>query len=474
MRPLPNPTRLKPKAAIDTWQQLTPLTQGLLILLVVNTLWVLPSALVALSDYFIFHLPLKARELPFYHLVQFFTLRQDLDSWEPMWSAFEQLKAEPRMPLYAEIFFEQHTKFQYPLTSMLLFYALQAVLSPFNPSYPQALYSVLAVLSWLSFAILLIVSVKIFNISERQTAAPSPGKFEQILRAVLLILLGLSFYPAIRAYSLGQIQAWINALFAVMLWCWMREQKQIAGILGGLICLVKPQYAVILLWGVLRRQWRFAVTFVSVTAAGWLVACGMFGIANNLDYLKVLSFISKRGEAYYPNQSVNGLMNRLLFNGSNLTWTADSFAPFNGWIYGCTLASSVLLLLFALRPPVKRSQGTALDFALVSLTATMASPIAWEHHYGILLPIYAVILPQLFQHRVWNALSLPLLALSYVLASHYFYIAKKLADTPILNLAQSYLFFGALIVLLSLYRLRDQVSTPLLSPSESSLAPELS
>jgi alpha-1,2-mannosyltransferase len=468
-------SRSQLKQLVSAWQQLTPLTQGLLLLILVNTVLVLPSILLTLSDRFIFDLPVKPREIPQYHLWQFLRLRQDLDSWEPMWQAFEQIKAAPKEPLYAQIFFDENTKFQYPLTSLLLFYALQAVLAPFSSQYPETLYQLLAIISWLSFFGLLIVSVKIFSASQCASGSDKtsvmsidtgPRHFEQTLRILLLLGLGLTFYPAIRAYSLGQIQAWINLLFSLMLWGWFSEKKRFSGVLGGLICLIKPQYAVILLWSLLRRQWQFAIAFLSVTAAGWLTACMLFGLSNNLDYLKVLSFISKRGEAYYPNQSVNGLMNRLLFNGSNLQWTGDAFAPFNGWIYACTLFSSVLLLIFALRSP-RRAGGSVADFALVSLTATMASPVAWEHHYGILLPIYAMLLPQLLQHRIWSSFTLPLLGLSYGLSSNYFYVAREFADLPLLNVLQSYLFFGALIVLLSLYRLRDR--DPLTQPIATKL-----
>ncbi|MGP1381922.1 MAG: glycosyltransferase family 87 protein [Thainema sp.] len=450
---------LRPKlhTVIRYWQQLTPLTQGLLILLIACTLMSLFSTIVAISDALIFDLPVRTREIPFSHLFRFLTMRQDLDSWEPMWSAFEQLKASPHMPLYAEVFFEQHTKFQYPLTSLLLFYGLQAILSPFHPDNPQLLYQILAIISWIFFIGLIFVSIQIFNTSLVWTKVISPPRNERILQTVLLILLGLSFYPAIRAYSLGQIQAWINALFAVMLWCWMKEKKQISGVLGGLICLIKPQYAVILLWSLLRKQWRFAIAFMVTAAAGGLIAIALFGIENNLDYLKVLSYISKHGEAYYPNQSVNGLLNRLLFNGSNLKWTSDAFAPFNIWVYLGTLASSLLLLILALRPPQsKQLRGSTFDFATIALTTTMASPIAWEHHYGILLPIYAFVLPQIFQYRIWANWTLPILGLSYLLTSNYLYVAKHFAQLPLLNLLQSYLFFGSLLILLSLYRLQNR------------------
>ena len=32
----------------------------------------------------------------------------------------------------------------------------------------------------------------------------------------------------------------------------------------------------------------------------------------HIDYLRVLSYMAERGEAYFPNQSVNGLLNRLM------------------------------------------------------------------------------------------------------------------------------------------------------------------
>ena len=89
------------------------------------------------------------------------------------------------------------------------------------------------------------------------------------------------------------------------------------------------------------------------------------------------------------------------------------------------------------------------DFCTMALSITIASPIAWEHHYGILLPIFAVLLASSLGSRT----RLVLIAVSYVVISNFFPATNMLAFT-ILNVAQSYLLFAALMVLLLLHTAR--------------------
>ena len=80
------------------------------------------------------------------------------------------------------------------------------------------------------------------------------------------------------------------------------------------------------------------------------------------------------------------------------------------------------------------------------LSITMASPIAWEHHYGNMLPMYAVAFVALWERKgalIW-------LAVSYVLASHLWIVSNLVAGSP-LNLLQSYLFVGAMILLVLMH-----------------------
>ena len=178
----------------------------------------------------------------------------------------------------------------------------------------------------------------------------------------------------------------------------------------------------------------------------------VFGFVNHIDYFRVVSFLSERGEAYYPNHSINGLLNRIMgiFDPTpnrNLDFVAGEFPPFDPLVYGGTLLSSLAILTAALFNRSTRGDcGRLIDFSLMALSCTMASRIAWEHHYGILLPIFAVLVVLVARRPLW----LGLLAVSYALASVYIPATMLLAPTPF-NLAQSYLLFAALIVLALLH-----------------------
>jgi hypothetical protein len=135
-----------------------------------------------------------------------------------------------------------------------------------------------------------------------------------------------------------------------------------------------------------------------------------------------------------------------------------------------TVISSAILIGASLFYSIKsRRKGNVLDLAIVSLTCTIASPIAWEHHYGILLPIYAFLLPCLVKQPVFGKVTLPYLGLTYILSSNFLSIFNRLASIPILNILQSYLFIAALMLLVCLYALRRKESMNLPDNQISSL-----
>src|SRR5262249_31838194 len=137
-----------------------------------------------------------------------------------------------------------------------------------------------------------------------------------------------------------------------------------------------------------------------------------------------------------------------------------------------TLATSIALLAAAIfRRGNEGDRDRVLDICTMGLSVTMASPIAWEHHYGILFPIFAVLLASVIGSRT----RLILLAVSYVVISNSFPVTSLLAAT-VFNVVQSYLLFAALVVLALLHtagpgwqlgtsRLgREQVGEPALKP----------
>lgn len=232
-----------------------------------------------------------------------------------------------------------------------------------------------------------------------------------------------------------------------------------AGVVGGLICAIKPQLGLLLVWGLMRRQWGFAGPFAIVFGTLAVTTLVLYGIDNNLNYLDVLRYVSRHGEAYYPNQSVNGLLNRLFDNGNNTDFQPGEFPPFNSVVYAVTIATSILIVGAALFwRPAEFARASTIDLLIAGLSFTIASPVAWEHHYGILMPTFAVLLPVILRWPVVGRWSLPVLGLAYVLTANFFNLAQKFAGRPLLTPVQSYVFVGAVIALVLLYLARHAIA----------------
>ena len=377
------------------------------------------------------------------------------DSWMPMREALVYLdgadEASDAKLLYEEILFERGIKLQYPPMSLLPVDALRrTAVGADDP--------VLNGISWVAVLGCALFSAAIFVVASRRLD-PARGGAVDAVEFVLVAAAGLAFYPLVRGYYLGQIQTWIDFLTAAVALAWLLGGRGSAGVLAGLACLIKPQLGVALLWAAARGHWRFAVGQVCVVGVAVVASVLLYGFANHVDYAEALAFLGRHGEGFHPNQSVNGLLNRMLDNGNNLEWEGSSFAPFHPFVYGATVATSLALLAGALlwrrRALVAtRSEPAALaDLGLLIVTVTLASPIAWTHHYGALLPVFALALPLARAARL-SWLGLVPLALAWLLIADNFRVFNRLADTP-WNFLQSYVFFGGLLLLGWLYRVRD-------------------
>lgn len=376
------------------------------------------------------------------------------DSWGVMMSAVDYLKATPDAgAVYSELFFNRGQRFQYPLSSL---FALEGMLHVAGVDYVRtnkhAIYQTLTIndaLGWMFIALGFAATFALLERLLRQAGLQDDRRLFVVLRAIAVLGLSLTFYPIVKAYTLGQIQVWINAVFALALLLWARGQGAASGFLIGAVTLIKPHFGLFLAWAALRRELSFAVAFAITVAVGLAVSLAVYGLANHLDYFRVLRVLSESGELYYPNQSVNGVLNRLLSLSDPATYNSVDFssrASYNFWVRAATLAAAAFFLLlgFLARTPDGET-GRARDFAVMGLCITLASPVAWEHHYGITLPMFALLLATgNRRHLVW-------LAASYVLIAVYLPLTNLLAATP-MNVAQSTLFVGALILLALLSR----------------------
>jgi alpha-1,2-mannosyltransferase len=398
-----------------------------------NSLFVVIAGMLVVSLAINVALHLTARtgvETVWFHDGQFLRGVQGADSWKSMEAARSYTRSHAS-GLYQQVFFNDAVKFQYPPTALLLFHTME------RPT--------LKLISWLAT---LLTAALVAVILRRSIAAvwgeEAPRPAVAIALDALVVVAALTFYPVMKAYSLGQIQSWLNLLFAAAMLAWMTGARGVAGAALGLMCLIKPTYALLFVWGAVRQQWRFVASGAAVMASGLALSLWRFGLHDHVEYLRVLSYIARRGEAFYPNQSINGVLNRLFFNGSNLEWRYHEFPPVHPLVYAGTMAAFVVLGAAALRRP-ERGAGTVVDFSIAALAVTLTAPIAWEHHYGILLPIYAAVTPFVIAHGPLGRWTAAAMAASYIVAANYFQFTNRFADTW-LNPLQSYLLGAAILL----------------------------
>ena len=270
----------------------------------------------------------------------------------------------------------------------------------------------------------------------------------------LSLALGFSFYPLIKGHYHGQVQVFLGCLVAFAILFDVLGREALAAACLGVCALVKPQWGIVLVWALLRRRWRFAAIFGAVVAAGCAISIARFGLRDHLRYLDVLRAIGSTGEVFWPNQSFNGLLNRLLGNGDPIEFQAYAFPPSNAVVKALTMLTSLGLLGLALWPGRRGTGRRADDLGLALVAATMASPVAWEHHYGAFLPVLAVATPELAQSRPLGRATAPLLAFAYVAIANVFLRPEILFANRALGVLGSHLFFGALAFFALLIALR--------------------
>jgi hypothetical protein len=373
-------------------------------------------------------------------LARFAARSQSADSWEPMGVAQAYATTHPGASLYEEVFFRERTKFQYPPTSLLFVQALSR--------------RTLNVLSWAAVWVTATVTLALTRRGARLAGmvSPSPvGPVEAVLRGAIVLALALTFYPLLRAYTLGQIQVWLDALFAIFVLAWWTGYRPAAGMTLGLLCLIKPPFALIAIWAAVRRDYRLLAGAALVGVVGIALSIHKYGFASHRDYARVLSFLSHHGEAFYANQSVNGLLNRLFRNGDARVWQEHAFPPSHPIVYRLTLASSLMLATVALVVPQRRGfHGTIVDLALISVVSVVAAPIAWEHHYGILLPLFGATGPMLIAVRAFGRYTAACLALAYLLTGEFVAPGLLRFSGSAPGLLQSHVLAGALLFMLAL------------------------
>ena len=374
------------------------------------------------------------------------------DSWEAIAGALRHLDAQGTIQFYENMYYNSSHQFIYSPLSLIFFRVTQ-----FPPLIDWYSSDRMNDASWWVMLAMILVMTSIMRVSIMKfgRAGSAPDVLQTIGMAFLATITVSTFFPLTGGFRNGQIQTWLDFLAMLSLLLLLLDRRALAGVCIGLICVIKPQLAIMFAWAAMRRDWRFLVAGITVAGLFGIASLIAYGWQFHADYLTLLGVMARRGESYASNQTINGFLSRMFFLGPNAVFDpTHTHIIYNVWVQAATNISGIAMYLCAvfIRSPRDTLAG-ALDFCTAVVLLTLASPVAHTHHYGLILPVFWMVLIGLRSSSGHHILLYGLFWLSYALFANSYAIFVKLADTH-WNFLQSMPMFGAFILLAALYRIR--------------------
>jgi alpha-1,2-mannosyltransferase len=205
------------------------------------------------------------------------------------------------------------------------------------------------------------------------------------------VLLAGAFYPVWHHLKIGQSSLLLLLLLSATLALLRRGKDLPAGLLLSGAILLKLTPAILILLLVVRRRWRAVWGAIGGVVGLSALSAILTGWQAQVTYFTRMVPLLSAGTAFYPNQSLNGFITRVL--GAGAYRLADLSAEL--WVprIGATIAAVALLAVTALfllrRASDAREESLEDGFAGLVLLSLLVSPISWEHHYVLaLLPAW--------------------------------------------------------------------------------------
>jgi hypothetical protein len=265
----------------------------------------------------------------------------------------------------------------------------------------------------------------------------------------------VAFYPLAKALQLTQASVWIFFFLTLSVFLLSRKRTAAAGLALALGVSIKPHLVFIPL--LLVAVPGFPRRLIGSCLAGLTVTGGLSLWYAGLDNIRLYVFealpVLSNGSAYFPNQSVNGLLLRAFTSADP---AAFSLGPAVPWINTFTTLFGLGVLALALLA-CRRRRTTGLESDLlcygIAITASvLASPLVWEHHFTALLMPFALVVRRLRNNPEDRTPVLDAaLLVSYVLVSVFVdtrYAQGWLALFSGFQLYGSLVFLGCLVWLM--------------------------
>jgi alpha-1,2-mannosyltransferase len=231
------------------------------------------------------------------------------------------------------------------------------------------------------------------------------NRFEQIGVAALTFAILLRF--TLDNFDYGQVNIIVTALAIAHIYFFSKQKPVISSIALILAVAIKLTPAILLLYHIARRRWKYALANATLIAVVVLVSFVPFGTRSDdtfqTFFKRTILNEQKFDLAYSGNQSLRGGLERLTQRYKIFDWLIPN--PVTGGLVFLTF----LLVMWRSR----RETAAAPFFCLMVLL----SPLSWKQHFVILLFPIADLIAQTWREKRkgWRAILIAVLVLVFAL-----------------------------------------------------------
>lgn len=213
--------------------------------------------------------------------------------------------------------------------------------------------------------------------------------WKHVIPAALMLLVSFRFWPTTMNFGMGQANFVLLLLVCAMLFADSRDNMLAVALLIALAALIKTWMIGLVMYPVLRRDWRAVALTFAAYGAGLAALFTLVGWREWATFSKLTSgYATQKVGQIAAMQSIPGFA-RLHFVPNNLV----SPVVESTLVFRLVVAAGFLILLGGLfcvwrRKPAPGSHESRLQFAFVMLSLLLMVPACTNEYYVLALPLF--------------------------------------------------------------------------------------
>lgn len=229
----------------------------------------------------------------------------------------------------------------------------------------------------------------------------------------IAVAIAIAFDPLRETFLFGQVNMYLVAMVGFDLLVLTARNSRFSGVGIGLATAIKLTPGVFIVYLLVTKRWRAALTASAAAAGATLVGAAFTPDASRVFFTDALWNTDRVGQtAFISNQSLNGAVSRLNYLDPSTTL----------WIVSVVL----VLAIWAVR--VRRAVQAGDErtgFALTGVVTCLISPITWIHHLVWVMPALMLLVGHAFdaspkrRRMVWGITAFSFVVLASRLAWAY-------------------------------------------------------